>query len=70
MGLLFFTYAALIIKKGKMQVLLIGTVWLLGFSQIISGLIGFSPLFFVVVFTWILSIRVFALAASEPQSIR
>ena len=70
MGLLFFTYAALIIKKGKMQILLIGTVWLLGFSQIISGLIGFSPLFFVVVFTWILSIRVFALAASGHQSIR
>ena len=68
-GLLFFTYAALIAKKGKGRILLIGTVWLLGFSQIISGLIGFSPLFFVVVFSLILGIRFFALAVLKPESI-
>ena len=68
-GLLFFTYAALILKKGKWRTLLIGTVWLLGFSQIISGLIGFSPLFFVVVFSLILGIRFFALAVLKPESI-
>jgi hypothetical protein len=70
MGLLFFTYAALIVKKEKGRILLIGTVWLLGFSQMVSGLIGFSPLFFLVVFTWILGIRFLALATLKPQLIK
>ena len=50
-GLIFFTYAVLVTKHLKHQTELVGIVWLLGFSQILSGLIGFSPLFFVTVFT-------------------
>lgn len=68
-GLLFFTYAVLITKNLKRQAELVGIVWLLGFSQILSGLIGFSPLFFVTVFTGMLAIYHLGPMAIHPKYI-
>ncbi len=60
MGLLVFTCLALVGKIEKYQLLFVTILWLSGFSQTLSKLAGFSPLFFVTLLTWIVSIRVFS----------
>jgi len=65
-GMLFFTYAVLVSKHLKWQAELVGIVWLLGFSQILSGLIGISPLFLVTVFTGALAINNLGRIAIHP----
>jgi hypothetical protein len=67
-GLLFFIYAVLATKNLKRQAELIGFVWLLSFSQILCGLIGFSPLFFITAFTGVLAINVLGLMAIKPKA--
>ena len=57
-GLLFFTYAVLTAKLLKRKTELVVTIWLFGFSQVLSGLIGISPLFLVTVFTSVLAVNI------------
>ncbi|MCK4823127.1 hypothetical protein KA005_45625, partial [bacterium] len=67
-GLLFFTYAALVAKHPGRQAELVGIVWLLSFSQILSLLIGISPLFLITVFTGVLAINNLMRIAIHPKS--
>ena len=67
-GLIFFTYAVLATKHLKHQTELFGIIWLLGFSQILSGIIGISPLFLITVFTGALSINHLVRIAIYPKS--
>ena len=67
-GVLFFTYAVFVTKHFKRKAELVGIIWLLGFSQILSGLIGISPLFLVTVFTGVLAINVLGLMAIKPKA--
>ncbi len=67
-GVLFFTYAVFVTKHFKRQAELVGIIWLLGFSQMLSGLIGISPLFLVTVFTGVLAINVLGLIAIKPKA--
>jgi hypothetical protein len=67
-GVIFFTYTMLKAKHLKRQSELIGIVWLLGFSQILSPLIGMSPLFLVTVFTGVLAINNLGRMAIHPKS--
>ena len=67
-GLLFFTYAVIVTRHLKRQAELIGIVWFLGFSQILSCLIGFSPLFLITVFTGVLAIIHLGRMAIHPKS--
>ncbi len=57
-GLLFFTYAVLTAKLLKRKAELVGIVWFFSFSQVLSSLLGISPLFLVTVFTGVLAINV------------
>jgi len=66
-GLIFFTYAVLVTKQLKRRAELIGILWLLGFSQILSDIIGISPLFFITVFTGALSINHLVCIAIHPK---
>jgi len=54
-GLITVTYAVVLqrIKKRKNE--LVFTVWILSFAQILSKRLGFSPIFFIVVFTYFFS---------------
>ena len=67
-GMLFFTYAVLVTKHLKRQTELVGIIWLLGFSQILSGIIGISPLFLVTVFTGVLAIINLGRMAIKPKA--
>jgi len=55
-GLIILTYAVIITKIRNRKVELICFVWLTGITQIFAKKIGFSPLFFLVVLTFILSL--------------
>lgn len=59
LGLLFFTCLALIDKIKEKRLMIVGIIWLSGFSQTLSKLTGFSPLFIVTMLTWLISIRIF-----------
>ena len=67
-GVIFFTYTVLKAKHLKRQSELVGIVWLLGFSQILSPLIGMSPLFLVTVFTGVLAINHLGRMAIKPKT--
>jgi Glycosyltransferase family 87 len=56
-GLLAFTWISLISKDWKYKTEIIAGVWILGFSQVLAEWLGFSPIFFVVVFTFIMALR-------------
>lgn len=68
-GLLLFTFLALIVKLKKQGFLLISILWFLGFSQALSGLLGFSPLFLVVVFTLLIGIHRLALPVLKDRKL-
>jgi hypothetical protein len=68
-GLLFFTYAVLVSKQLKRRAELIGIVWLMGFSQILSHIIGVSPIFFLTVFTSVLSVKVLGRISIRSKTI-
>lgn len=55
-GLIVLTYAVIIDKINKRKFELICLVWLIALTQIFADQIGFSPLFFLVVFTFFLSL--------------
>lgn len=55
-GLIILTYAAIIAKIHSRKIELICFVWLTGMTQIFAGRIGFSPLFFLVVLTFFISL--------------
>ncbi len=55
-GLIVLTYAVIISKIQRRKIELICFVWLIGLTQIFADRIGFSPLFFLVVFTFFLSL--------------
>ena len=57
LSLVLFTYAAMVAVNSEKLWLILGFIWLLGFSQIASTKIGFSPLFFVLLYTNILAVR-------------
>lgn len=67
-GVLFFTYTVLVTKHLKRQAELVGIIWLLGFSQILSGLIGISSLFLVTVFSGVLAIINLGPMAIKPKT--
>jgi hypothetical protein len=67
-GVLFFTYASLKANHLKRQAELIGIIWLLSFSQMLSPLIGFSPLFLVTIFTGGLAINYLGHMAIKSKS--
>ena len=56
-GLLAFTWISLISKDWKYKTEIMAGVWILGFSQVLAEWIGFSPIFFVVVFGFIMALR-------------
>lgn len=56
-SLLLFSYTAMISLNNEKIWPIIGVIWLFSFSQIASNMIGFSPLFMVVVFTAILVVK-------------
>jgi hypothetical protein len=64
-GLIVLTYAFLIPKIAKNRIRLIGFVWLAGLTQLFSERVGFSPIFFLVVFTFSLSILFLYTPATE-----
>lgn len=67
-GLIFFAYAVLVTKHLKRKTELVVTIWLFGFSQVLSGLIGISPLFLVTVFTGVLAVNVLGRMAIHPTT--
>ena len=56
-SLVLLTYAVMARVNFEKLWPILGFIWLFGFTQIASKIIGFSPLFFVVLFTSILSVR-------------
>jgi hypothetical protein len=67
-GLIVLTYAVIIDKIHRRQIELICLVWLIGMTQIFADRIGFSPLFFLVVFTFFLSLVHLAAPAMRKES--
>ena len=57
LSLVLFTYAAMIRVNSEKLWLILGFIWLFSFSQIASTIIGFSPLFIVLLYTSILAVR-------------
>jgi hypothetical protein len=66
-GLIVLTYAVIISKMHERQIELICFVWLAGMTQIFADKIGFSPLFFLVVFTFFLSLGHIAAPAMRKK---
>jgi hypothetical protein len=56
-GLLAFTWITLVPQDWKYKTEIMAGVWLLGFSQVLAEWVGFSPIFFMVVFTFVMAIR-------------
>ena len=56
-SLVLLTYAVMARVNFEKLWPILGFIWLFGFTQIASKFIGFSPLFFVVLFTSLLSVR-------------
>jgi len=56
-GLLAFTWITLISRDWKYKTEIMAGVWIWGFSQVLAEWIGFSPIFFVVVFGFIMALR-------------
>jgi hypothetical protein len=67
LGLIIFAYAAIIEKISERKLMLVFIVWICSFAQIFSKDLGFSPLFFVAVFTFILSVYTLGLPAINPK---
>jgi hypothetical protein len=59
MGLTVFTYMTLLNERLRKGIYLIALVCVCGISQVASGILGFSPLFFLLLFTGVLAIRAF-----------
>ena len=55
-GLIILTYAVIIGKIQSRKIELIGAVWFMGLTQIFADRIGLSPLFFLVVLTFFISL--------------
>ena len=66
-GLLAFTWITLISRDWKYKTEIMAGVWIWGFSQVLAEWIGFSPIFFVVVFTFIMTLRLREGMAREPE---
>ena len=58
MGLVLFTCIAVAGASTERPWLLLGLIWVLGFSQLAGGLMGFSPLFVVALFAMIVSMHI------------
>lgn len=67
-GLVLFPCMIMAGVPGKRSWILLGMVWVLGFSQLLSSLIGFSPLFFVSLSVLIASIHFLGQSAVRPAS--
>lgn len=57
LGLVLFTYSSMFPNNGVRPAYFIGLAWLFGFSQFLNILTGFSPLFFLLIFTIMLAVR-------------
>lgn len=55
-GLIILTYAVIIERIHTRKIELICVIWLIGLTQIFADRIGFSPLFFLVILTFIISL--------------
>ena len=64
-SLVLFTYLAIVGTHAKKPWASLGSVWILGFSQPLSGLLGFSPLFLVSLSTLILALFIFGRPAMQ-----
>lgn len=69
MGLILFTFAIICSQDSLRSLPIIGSAWVFCFSQIISSLMGFSPLFFILVFIGVLAIYILSRQAIEHQAI-
>ena len=69
-GLIILTYAVIITKIQSRKIELICFVWLAGITQIFANQIGFSPIFFLVVLTFIVSLVHIAPQAMKRKVIR
>jgi hypothetical protein len=66
-GLIVLTYAVIIANIQRRIIELICFVWLIGFTQIVAERIGISPLFFLVAFTFFLSLVLLAAPAMRKM---
>lgn len=69
MGLVLFTFAIVGTRNSARLLSIIGFTWMLCFSQVIASLMGFSPLFFILVFIGVLAICILGRQAVKPQAI-
>jgi hypothetical protein len=68
-GLIVLTYAVIIAKMQTSQIKLISIVWLIGIAQFIAVKIGVNPLFFLVAFTFFLSLFLIAAPAMRNRKV-
>jgi apolipoprotein N-acyltransferase len=67
-GLLVLAYAVVLQKINRRKIELVLLLWFFGFTQIFSKWIGFSPLFFLVVFSFILSLKLLVVPATRKAT--
>lgn len=66
-SLILFTYVTMVAVNPEKFGLIIGFIWLFGFSQVAGTILGFSPLFFLLPYTSILAVRYLSRLAINPD---
>ena len=69
-GLIVLTYSVIITKINRRKIELIFLVWVAGMTQIVADKIGFSPIFFLVVSTFFISLVTIAAPAMQNNIIK